>query len=197
PGGRRRGCRSASCSTTSARGGARGGSSPPRPPRGGAGRASSPRCPPPSPGGGTPPTPPKASSPPPPPAPPAGGGPPPENAGACLGPAPDPTGWRDVSVVVAGPAARDLDALFWSDWSFAPREPPRAADGPTPPDAATDPERGIPVQVVASGPDVEGDPLYESLIALLFAARERIWVATPYFVPDEILARALELTARR
>src|SRR5262249_39148815 len=116
-----------------------------------------------------------------------------------MGPVPDPNRWRDVSVVVAGPAAHDLDALFWSDWSFATGEPPPAADGPPPPDAAaaTDPERGIPVQVVASGPDVEGDPLYESLIALLFAARERIWVVTPYFVPDEILARALELAARR
>jgi cardiolipin synthase len=55
----------------------------------------------------------------------------------------------------------------------------------------------VAVQVVASGPDVEGDPLYESLISLLFAARRRIWVVTPYFVPDEILARALELAARR
>ena len=47
------------------------------------------------------------------------------------------------------------------------------------------------VQVVASGPDVAGDPLYESLLALIFAARDRIWIVTPYFVPDEMLARAL------
>ena len=53
------------------------------------------------------------------------------------------------------------------------------------------------VQVVASGPDVAGDPLYESLLALVFAARDRIWIVTPYFVPDEMLARALTLAARR
>ena len=47
------------------------------------------------------------------------------------------------------------------------------------------------VQVVPSGPDVAGDPLYESLLALVFAARDRIWIVTPYFVPDEMLARAL------
>src|SRR5262249_52838620 len=52
-------------------------------------------------------------------------------------------------------------------------------------------------QVVASGPDVSGDPLYESLLALIFGARERIWIVTPYFVPDEMLARALNLAARR
>jgi cardiolipin synthase len=50
---------------------------------------------------------------------------------------------------------------------------------------------------VASGPDVTGDPLYESLISVIFAATRRIWVVTPYFVPDETLARALELAARR
>ena len=41
------------------------------------------------------------------------------------------------------------------------------------------------------------DPLYETLLSLIFAARERIWVVTPYFVPDEMLARALNLAARR
>ena len=50
---------------------------------------------------------------------------------------------------------------------------------------------------MASGPDVAGDPLYESLLALIFSARDRIWVVTPYFVPDEMLARALSLAARR
>jgi cardiolipin synthase len=53
------------------------------------------------------------------------------------------------------------------------------------------------VQVVASGPDVAGDPLYESLLALVFAARDRIWIVTPYYVPDEMLGRALSLAARR
>ena len=53
------------------------------------------------------------------------------------------------------------------------------------------------MQVVASGPDVAGDPLYESLLALIFSASRRIWVVTPYFVPDEMLARALNLAARR
>ncbi len=108
-----------------------------------------------------------------------------------MGPSPLLHRWRDVSVVVRGPAAADLDDLFASDWSFAngqvapPANPPPTPDAP---DASPFPE-GTPVQIVASGPDVVGDPLYESLISLLFAARERVWVVTPYFVPDEILVR--------
>ena len=41
------------------------------------------------------------------------------------------------------------------------------------------------------------DPLYETLVSQIFDANERIWIITPYFVPDEMLARALKLAARR
>ena len=51
--------------------------------------------------------------------------------------------------------------------------------------------------MVASGPDVPDDPLYETLVSLIFSARKRIWIVTPYFVPDEMLARSLNLAARR
>jgi cardiolipin synthase len=114
-----------------------------------------------------------------------------------LGPIPDPSRWKDVAMVIEGPAVVNLEELFWSDWHFATGEaippPPVPPASPAPPGAlGTDI-----VQIVASGPDVEGDPLYESLITLLFSAKQRIWVLTPYFVPDEILVRALDLAARR
>jgi cardiolipin synthase len=116
-----------------------------------------------------------------------------------MGPVPNPARWLDASLVVEGPAARDLDVLFRSDWAFATGQPPPSdivSPAPAPGLEAT-PEDDTPVQVVASGPDVEGDPLYESLITLLFTAQKRIWVISPYFVPDEILLRALVLAARR
>jgi cardiolipin synthase len=111
-----------------------------------------------------------------------------------------PTGsrrlWRDLAVVVEGPAVSDLESVFASDWRFATRTEPG-------PDAASaaDPEfeasGSATAQVVASGPDVPGEPLYESLLALIFGARQRISIITPYFVPEEMLARALNLAARR
>jgi cardiolipin synthase len=113
-----------------------------------------------------------------------------------MGPIPSAERWRDVSLLVTGPAALDLDALFRSDWAFATGGAPEPVDPRAAEFAATH-AGDTPVQIVASGPDVDGDPLYESLITLLFTARKRIWVATPYFVPDEILVRALELAARR
>lgn len=111
-----------------------------------------------------------------------------------MGPAPDPKRWRDLSLVVEGPAVHDLVALFASDWKFTTGE--QLAPAPGSSSVATDTVETV-VEVVASGPDVPGDPLYDSLIAAFFAARERIWAVTPYFVPDETLVRALELAARR
>jgi cardiolipin synthase len=100
--------------------------------------------------------------------------------------------WRDFAAVVEGPVVADLEALFASDWRFATgSEIESAARSPD------DGEGAATAQIVASGPDVPGDPLYESLLALIFGARRRIWIVTPYFVPDEMLARALSLAARR
>ena len=123
-------------------------------------------------------------------------------AAEYLGPTPSPERWMDVSLLVRGPAVNDIAAVFRTDWCFATdRTFPVCEAEPLPesePDAPQIvPHGGTPVQVVASGPDVVGDPLYEALVSLIFAAKRRIWIATPYFVPDEVLVRALELAARR
>ena len=53
------------------------------------------------------------------------------------------------------------------------------------------------MQIVASGPDVPRDSLYEALLYSIFAAKRRVYVVTPYFVPDESLLRSLTVAARR
>ena len=104
--------------------------------------------------------------------------------------------WRDLAMVVEGPAVSELQGLFASDWRFTTGRDPTGTSEPNRDPQPATMESSV-VQVVPSGPDVAGDPLYESLLALVFAARDRIWIVTPYFVPDEMLARALTLAARR
>ncbi|MBI1853418.1 MAG: PLDc N-terminal domain-containing protein [Planctomycetes bacterium] len=101
--------------------------------------------------------------------------------------------WRDLAMRVEGPAAGDLDAIFCSDWAFAAHET-LVASTPVPAPVA---HSGATVQVVASGPDVPEEPIYDAILSALFEARARVWIATPYFVPDETLARALLLAVRR
>jgi cardiolipin synthase A/B len=106
-----------------------------------------------------------------------------------MGPSPDKERWRDVSLLVEGEAVHELDAVARADWEFACGERLGEAAQGTP--------GSIAVQVVPSGPDSESDPIYDADLTAIFRAQKRIWIATPYFVPDEALLRALLIAVRR
>jgi cardiolipin synthase len=116
-----------------------------------------------------------------------------------MGPTPLERRWKDVALRLEGGAASDLDALFREDWAFASGESVVDATAPGAIVRSTDPGRGgpNPVRVVASGPDVATDTLYDAILFGLFSAQARVWIATPYFVPDDALVRALSLACRR
>lgn len=48
-----------------------------------------------------------------------------------------------------------------------------------------------------SGPDIEGDALFEALVDAINTATERIWIVTPYFLPDEILMHTLKIAKHK
>ena len=109
-----------------------------------------------------------------------------------MGPQPDPNRWTDLCLQVEGPGVQDMEDIFTEDWKFATgKEPGRDNPAPDPPGGE------CVLQIIPSGPDVTSDPLYDALITLIFQAKQRVWIATPYFIPDESLTRALELAGRR
>ena len=100
--------------------------------------------------------------------------------------------WRDVAAIASGPIVEDAHTLFESDWLFCGGLK-RSFAG-----TASDTVAGDAIlQLVASGPDMVTDTMYDLLLTSIFEARERIVIVTPYFVPDEVLAHALVLAARR
>jgi cardiolipin synthase A/B len=112
-----------------------------------------------------------------------------------MGPAASATRWRDLSILVSGEAVATLDLVFRADWEFACGE--RLGEA-RPTDALTVAPAGpIPLFIVPSGPDSPTDPIYDAIATAIFRAERRFWVATPYFIPDETLARALAVAARR
>jgi cardiolipin synthase len=101
--------------------------------------------------------------------------------------------WRDSFLKLAGPAVAGLQRVFAEDWNFACGE---ALDG----DAyfpELDEAGGAVVQVVESGPDQEVKTIRELYFAAILSARERLWVASPYVVPDSGLIDALRLARYR
>ena len=101
--------------------------------------------------------------------------------------------WRDLSIRVEGMVMEQVAALFLADWNFAMGRNVELQRLPR----VSQESRESSIQMVASGPDVPGDAFYDGLLTALFEAKERIWIATPYFVPDETLACALVLAAKR
>lgn len=101
--------------------------------------------------------------------------------------------WRDTHLRLSGPVVLQLQQVFAEDWFFATGEQLTQHEfypHPT--------ESGEQVaQVIAGGP--EGDfPAFHSLFfAAINEARERVTLATSYFVPTEALTMALEAAAQR
>ncbi|HEU5360489.1 MAG TPA: cardiolipin synthase [Candidatus Deferrimicrobiaceae bacterium] len=115
-----------------------------------------------------------------------------------MGPRPDPARWRDSAIVIDGAAVRDLQALFLDDWAFATDEAgPSGRLFPSIAPVAGTGKRTAPLQVVASGPDRALRPIYQGVFTAITSARRRIWLATPYFVPDDAIGTSLKNAALR
>jgi cardiolipin synthase A/B len=102
--------------------------------------------------------------------------------------------WRDAHVRVEGPAVARLQELFAQDWYHTVAEDlGQARYFPI-----TGRRGDVWCQFVGSGPDDQG---WYSIATLLFASiglsRDRVWIQTPYFVPDPPMTVALCTAALR
>jgi cardiolipin synthase len=94
---------------------------------------------------------------------------------------------------VRGPVVAQLTAAFAEDWAYA------AGESLTDPELYPEPETaGESVcRVLPSGPDGDAGVFWKVLIGALHAARTRVQLVSPYFLPDEAVSAALCLAAAR
>lgn len=114
--------------------------------------------------------------------------------GQYIGSNPSRRRFRDASFRISGPAANHIEHIFLTDWCQATGTEPESL-------RATLLEEAPPVgmeraQVIDSGPDAEGDPLWKELLRMVEGARKGIDIVTPYFIPDAELLAALTRAAR-
>jgi len=101
--------------------------------------------------------------------------------------------YRDLHLRIEGRAVRALQDVFVDDWAYVTRRPdfigevkrqtPELAHGP------------IATQVLTSGPDSTWETIHRAHVHLIYTARKRVWLATPYFVPGEAARMALTSAA--
>lgn len=99
--------------------------------------------------------------------------------------------YRDILCLIEGKAAHFYAQIFAADWAFATGNP-----ATTPP-----PFQGVGgdacIQVAPSGPDTPTDGVVEGLLEAIYAAKKRIWIFTPYFVPNDDFQQALTIAIHR
>ncbi|WP_062211339.1 cardiolipin synthase [Aureimonas sp. AU12] len=100
------------------------------------------------------------------------------------------TFYRELMARVEGPVVLELQAIFIGDWYLETEEDIASRDlmpEPLPPS----PDRTATAQVLPSGPDYPMAGVDVLFTDLIYSARQRVVLATPYFIPNEPLLVAL------
>ncbi len=101
--------------------------------------------------------------------------------------------WRDTHCRITGPIVAQLQLVFGEDWYWASRQILAEELNWRP---GRDPEdRDALILATGPGDAFETGTLY--FVNAIEAARERLWIASPYFVPDIDILTALKLAALR
>jgi cardiolipin synthase A/B len=114
-----------------------------------------------------------------------------------LGDAESEDEWRDSMVEVTGPLAATLQSAFVDLWAGTVGEGLVGPEFFPPPDAVSGPGERITLHTgLGSSPSHENRPLRIFFMQTFLAARRRLWIATPYFVPDRAIREAVASRAR-
>lgn len=100
--------------------------------------------------------------------------------------------WRDTHLRLQGPTVLQLQEVFLTDWHYATGEHPSLNDFPAPVELGSHC-----AQVIAGGPDAEGEEFHWLMFAAINRAERYCTLATSYFVPTPPLVSALEAAALR
>lgn len=101
---------------------------------------------------------------------------------------------RDTHFHVEGPVVAQLATAFSQDWYFTTEE---RLGGPAWAAATAARADGVSARIVPSGPDRNLSSNHTIIMGALAVARERVRIASPYFIPDLQLVGALTVAARR
>ena len=102
--------------------------------------------------------------------------------------------WRDTHIRVEGSGVYALQNSFLDDWRYSTNDntPPKLylENGyfPSPKICGT-----ATVQFVTSGPDSQVQKIKETFVKMIINAKKRVYIQTPYFIPDDVFFAALRI----
>ncbi len=100
--------------------------------------------------------------------------------------------WRDTHIKIKGAAISSIQWQFFVDWRFASGEEIKGCQSYIGDNINQD---GVGVQIVSSGPDSKWPSIKDGYLKMISNAEHRIYIETPYFIPDDSIYEALKIAA--
>lgn len=100
--------------------------------------------------------------------------------------------WRDTHMMLKGEAVRSLQLIFLQDWYYMTNQNILSADYLSP---VLEENIHGGVQLIAGGPDNEWSVIKNIFFSMITSAEKSVWIASPYFIPDEDISSALKVAA--
>lgn len=98
--------------------------------------------------------------------------------------------WRDTHIRVEGTAVNSLQWRFFLDWRFATNSDIGICETYLHEESR---ENKSGMQIVSSGPDSKWPSVKDGYLRMITSAREKIYIETPYFIPDDSIFEALRI----
>ena len=99
--------------------------------------------------------------------------------------------WRDTNLKLQGRAANYVQQVFMEDWCYVTDEVLEGNAYFNKEDEAGE----ATVQILPSGPDLEWGALHQAFFRAIAGADQRVYITSPYFVPDRTMLDVLTTTA--
>lgn len=99
--------------------------------------------------------------------------------------------WRDTHLRISGPAVQAVQLVFLEDWFWASEEVPHLFW------SAEEQSANQVAAMIPTGPADTADSWKLLVAEAANSSRKRLWIASPYFVPDDGVMTALQLAAMR
>ncbi|WP_101773663.1 cardiolipin synthase [Peptostreptococcus faecalis] len=99
--------------------------------------------------------------------------------------------WRDTHMRVVGTGTYLLQIIFIIDWYLTTNEI-LSEEKYTP---RIEKVGDSPLQIVGTGPDSKWEDIHYAFFSAISQAKKRVYIETPYFIPDESLLKAIKTAA--
>lgn len=99
--------------------------------------------------------------------------------------------WRDTHLKIEGDAVHYLQLIFLKDWYVAYNQYVSEAEYFPKQDSC---QQHL-MQIAASGPDADWEAIWQAHFSLIASAQKRIYIISPYLIPDESILMALKTAA--